>query len=100
MIPSAIVYILDASGESIQESARFSFKAGDVVIIPPYTTHQFAADSDEGFRAWLPLVRIWHGQGLLWREQPEADREREAIFRARRRIAIPPAARTRYDGFL
>jgi quercetin dioxygenase-like cupin family protein len=65
MIPSAIVYILEGSGESIQESARFSFKAGDVVVIPPYMTHQFAATSNEGFRAWLPQVRIWHGQGLL-----------------------------------
>ena len=32
MIPSGIAYILDGSGESIQESARFSFKAGDVVL--------------------------------------------------------------------
>jgi len=100
MIPSAIVYILDGSGECIQESIRFSFKAGDVVIIPPYTTHQFAAKSDDGFRAWLPQVRIWHGQGLLWREQSEANREREAIFQARRRVAIPPAVRNRYDWFL
>ena len=100
MIPSATAYILEGSGESIQESARFSFKAGDVVIIPPYTTVQFAANSDEGFRAWLPQVRIWHGQGLLWREQSEADQEREAIFQARRWVAIPPAARTRYDWFL
>ena len=46
MIPSAIAYILEGSGESIQESARFSFKAGDVVIIPPYTTYQFAATSE------------------------------------------------------
>ena len=100
MVPSAIAYILEGSGESIQESARFSFKAGDVVVIPPYTTHQFAATSNEGFRAWLPQVRIWHGQGLLWREQSEANREREAIFQARRRVTIPPATRTRYDWFL
>jgi gentisate 1,2-dioxygenase len=100
MIPSAIVYILDGSGESIQENARFSFKTGDVVIIPPYTTHQFVANSDEGFRAWLPQVRIWHGQGLLWREQLEADREREAIFQTRRRVRITSATRTRYDWFL
>ena len=49
MIPSGIAYILDGSGESIQESARFSFKAGDVVIIPPYTTVQFAANPTKGF---------------------------------------------------
>ena len=64
MVPSAIAYILEGSGESIQENARFSFRAGDVLIIPPYATYQFVATSDEGFRAWLPQVRIWHGQGL------------------------------------
>jgi quercetin dioxygenase-like cupin family protein len=100
MIPSLIAYIIEGSGESIQDGAQFPFSTGDLVIIPPYTTYQFAASSDEGFRAWLPQVRIWHGQGLLRREQSEADRERETIFQARRLVTIPLATRTRYDWFL
>src|SRR5215467_1866423 len=38
MIPSVIAYIVSGSGESIQEGKHFSFAAGDVVLVPPYTT--------------------------------------------------------------
>ena len=100
MIPSVIAYILEGSGECSQEGVKFPFAAGDVVIIPPYTTYQFAANSSEGFRAWLPQVRIWHGQGLLWRERSEADQKHEAIFQARRLVQNPMAIKTRYDWFL
>ena len=34
MIPSLIAYIIEGSGESIQDGAKFSFSAGDVVISP------------------------------------------------------------------
>ena len=111
MIPSIIAYILEGSGESIQEDVKFPFAAGDVVIIPLYRVYQFAANSEEGFRAWLPQVRLWHGQGLLCREQfdPEerrmenqtgSDQTHEAIFQARRRVQNPTATKTRYDWFL
>src|SRR4249920_1479504 len=39
MIPSLVVYIIDGSGESVQEGVKFAFAAGDVVVIPPYTTY-------------------------------------------------------------
>src|SRR5258705_12290240 len=39
MIPSLIAYIVEGSGESIQENARFAFTAGDVVIVPPYNSY-------------------------------------------------------------
>ena len=47
---------------------KIPFASGDVVIIPPYTTYQFIAHAPQGFRAWLPQIRLWHGQGLLWRD--------------------------------
>ena len=54
MIPSLIAYIIEGSGESIQEGVKFPFGEGDMVIIPPCTTYQFVAYPNEGFRAWLP----------------------------------------------
>jgi hypothetical protein len=64
MIPSLVAYIIEGSGDSIQEGAKFRFSAGDLVLIPPYTTYGFAADQRNGLRAWLPQLRLWHGQGL------------------------------------
>lgn len=111
MIPSLIVYMIEGIGESIQEGVRFPFSAGDVVIIPPYTTYQFIAYPKEGFRAWLPQIRLWHGQGLLWRDpivlgrnnlegEASSDQKVSALFESRRRIRTPAAAKTRYDWFL
>jgi len=111
MIPSLIAYIIDGSGESIQEGVKFAFAAGDVVIIPPYTMYQFVAHPKDGFRAWLPQIRLWHGQGLLWRDPTASgrcDNESEsasehniaAMFQARRQIRTPTAGKTRYDWFL
>jgi quercetin dioxygenase-like cupin family protein len=115
MIPSLIAYVIEGSGESVQDGARFRFAAGDVVIVPPYTTYQFVVDANAGLRAWLPQVRLWHGQGLLWRDDiiqrghphpgpfPEEERNQEKIaatFQARREICAPAAGTTRYDWFL
>ncbi len=71
MIPSIIAYILEGEGECIQEDISYSFTSEDVVVIPPYTTYQFVAGRRTGVRAWVPQVRLWHGQGLLWQEQFE-----------------------------
>ena len=38
---------------------------------------------NEGFRAWLPQMRLWHGQGLLWRD-PMANGEK------RNRVGVRP----------
>ncbi len=79
-------------------------------IIPPYTTYQFLADPKAGFRAWLPQLRLWHGQGLLWRDPmsegsenesaPIPDRKVKAVFQSRRRIHTSAPGKTRYDWFL
>lgn len=106
MIPSVAAYIVDGSGESIQESVHFPFTAGDVIIVPPYTTYRFAAGRGKGFRAWLPQIRLWHGQGLLSREPAAGDSETAfekrigAVFRSRRDIRKPVPGKTRYDWFL
>jgi len=114
IIPSLIAYIIEGSGESIQDGARFRFAAGDTVIVPPYTIYQFVSDAAHGVRAWLPQVRLWHGQGLLWRDGinkgsphprplPEGEGNQEkiaAIFQARREIHAPVTGKTRYDWFL
>jgi len=111
MIPSVVAYIVEGSGACFQEDARFEFSAGDVVLIPPYTTYHFSADSANGVRAWLPQLRLWHGQGLLWRdslgESPghdhnEAFSEQKvaAIFHSRRQVREPAPGKTRYDWFL
>ena len=70
-IPSMAVYILEGSGECVQDGKSYAFGAEDVVVIPPYTTHQFVASARSGFRAWVPQVRLWHVLGLLWQEQFE-----------------------------
>ncbi|MBI2989319.1 MAG: cupin domain-containing protein [Deltaproteobacteria bacterium] len=69
MIPAIVAYILEGSGESVQDGKGYPFSAEDVVVIPPYTTHHFVAGPEGGFRAWLPQVRLWHLLGLLWQEQ-------------------------------
>jgi quercetin dioxygenase-like cupin family protein len=73
MLPSQIAYVLEGSGEAIQDGTTHPFTAGDVVLVPPYTTSQWAA-GPAGLRLWLPQVRMWHVLGLLWLEQQEFQR--------------------------
>lgn len=111
MIPSLIAYIVAGSGACIQDDAKLEFTAGDLVIVPPYTTYHFVAGSRGGFRAWLPQLRLWHGQGLLWRDAPGEDQGKHendslaeqnlaAIFHSRRQTHEPAPGNTRYDWFL
>ena len=111
MIPSLVAYIIEGNGESIQDGANFPFSAGDVVIIPPYTMYQFVAHPSEGLRVWLPQIRLWHGQGLLWRDPmphgPSSDTNDvisdlkvAELFQSRRQNRKPEAGKTRYDWFL
>jgi quercetin dioxygenase-like cupin family protein len=76
MLPSQIAYALGGSGESVQDGRAHAFGAGDVVLVPPYTTSQWIAGRD-GLRVWLPQVRLWHVLGLLWLEQQEFQRTPE-----------------------
>ena len=69
MIPSMIAYIMEGRGECVQDGKSCPFEADDLVVIPPYTTHQFVADGKQRVKAWLPDVRLWHVLGLLWQEQ-------------------------------
>src|SRR5262249_58929386 len=89
----------------------FTCAAGDVVIVPSYTAYQFVAHPKNAFRLWLPQVRLWHGQGLLWRDslnQSRDDSENEtttgqkirALFQSRRQMRPAIGGKTRYDWFL
>jgi len=111
MIPSLIAYIIEGSGECIQDSAKLPFSAGDLLIVPPYTMYQFVAHPSDGLRAWLPQIRLWHGQGLLWRDptldglscndnEATEDSKVAALFQSRRGNPNREAAKTRYDWFL
>ena len=111
MIPSFVAYVIEGSGESIQNGEGFPFSAGDLVIVPPYTTYQFVAHARNGLRAWLPQIRLWHGQGLLWRDSlthsgSGIDNEKAsvekvaAVFESRRGTRNPTLGKTRYDWFL
>ena len=109
MLPSLIAYVIEGSGEAVQDGLKISFASGDVVIIPPYTTYQFIAHEQQGFRAWLPQVRLWHGQGLLWRDplsngqnENESTLEQKvgALFDSRRNVRTPAVGKTHYDWFL
>ncbi len=71
LVPSMIAYILEGSGCSVQDGEAYDFSANDLVVIPPYTTQEFIGGAKNGFRAWLPQVRLWHVLGLLWQEQFE-----------------------------
>ncbi|HVO96124.1 MAG TPA: cupin domain-containing protein [Terriglobales bacterium] len=109
MLPSLIAYIIAGGGAVVQDDLEISFGSGDVVLIPPYTTYQFIAHGQQGFRAWLPQIRLWHGQGLLWRDplsngrnesESAADGKVASLFASRRDVRAPAAERTRYDWFL
>src|SRR5215813_6001238 len=80
-------------------------------MIPSYTTYQFVAHSKNGLRLWLPQVRLWHGQGLLWRDSPNQSRDESenettlaqkigVLFKSRRQVHPTIVTKTRYDWFL
>lgn len=71
MLPSMVAYVLEGSGECVQDDQSYAFSAHDVVVIPPYTTQQWVAGGNARVRAWVPQVRLWHVLGLLWQEQFE-----------------------------
>src|SRR5262249_25019154 len=100
MIPSVIAYITAGGGACVQGGVKFEFTAGDVILIPPYTNYHFVAHPKNGLRAWLPQLRLWHGQGLLWRDalgdgqggdesDSLAERKIAAIFHSRRQTREP-----------
>src|SRR6476619_3267750 len=109
MIPSLIAYIIEGSGDCVQDGVKVSFATGDIMIVPPYTTYQLIAKRKEGFRAWLPQLRLWHGQGLLWRDpmtngekesESASDEKMAALFQSRRQVRTRAPGKTRYDWFL
>src|SRR5499433_3231393 len=67
MIPSCIAYVIEGIGDSIQDGVKVPCSAGDVVIVPSYTTYQFVAHSKNGFRLWLPPDST-----LAWARTPVA----------------------------
>jgi quercetin dioxygenase-like cupin family protein len=77
-IPAQIAYVIEGSGESVQDGKSHAFGAEDVVLTPPYTTSQLIA-GPAGLKAWLPQVRLWHVLGLLWQEQNELQRLPEGV---------------------
>jgi quercetin dioxygenase-like cupin family protein len=73
MLPSQVAYVLEGSGESVQDGKSYPFGAGDVVLVPPYTAAQWVGGTT-GTKLYLPQVRLWHVLGLLWEEQQEFQR--------------------------
>jgi quercetin dioxygenase-like cupin family protein len=73
MIPSQVAYVLEGSGECVQDGKSYAVAAEDVALIPAYTTRHFVA-GPSGVKAFLPQVRYWHLMGLLWQEEYEAQR--------------------------
>ena len=69
-LPSMAAFVLEGDGVSVQDGTEHACTAGDLVFVPPYTTHQLAA-GPSGLRAWVPEVRLWHVLGLLWHEHFE-----------------------------
>jgi quercetin dioxygenase-like cupin family protein len=109
MMPSLVAYIIKGSGEAVQDGLKIPFASGDVVIIPPYTTFKFIAHEPQGLRAWLPQIRLWHGQGLLRRDslsngqnenESTSDQKVAALFQSRRQFRAQVNGKTRYDWFL
>jgi quercetin dioxygenase-like cupin family protein len=93
-LEAQVAYVISGSGtvavgqagadSSLEaQNASGAFAAGDLVLIPPYTTAQFVAGS-EGLRAWLPQVRLWHLLGLLWQDQLELTGELPPTVEAKR----------------
>jgi quercetin dioxygenase-like cupin family protein len=70
-LPTVLAYVLEGSGEVIQDGTAHAFVADDLIVVPPYTAFQIVADRRAAVRAWLPQVRVWHLMGLLWEEQLE-----------------------------
>src|SRR5581483_4269843 len=69
-VASQSMYVISGSGQTVQEGNGYDFAAEDVIIVPPYTTHQIVAGPN-GARIWAPQVRFWHVLGLLWKDQLE-----------------------------
>jgi mannose-6-phosphate isomerase-like protein (cupin superfamily) len=69
-IPSVHAFILEGDGMCVQEDVEHPFRAGDLVMVPPYTRYRFVGGQD-GFRAWSPEIRLWHVLGLLFQEEFE-----------------------------
>lgn len=71
LLPAQVAYILEGSGECVQDGQVYSFSPEDVVVVPPYTMTRWVAGPGTKVRAWMPQVRLWHVLGLLWLEQFE-----------------------------
>lgn len=113
-IPILTMYVLEGSGSWVHEGAEHTFTAEDVVVVPPYTRHHFAA-GPEGFRGWVPETRFWHVLGLLWHEHFEGQplpgiehrigddggwdgyRVPEGVLGLEREIEVPAGADPRRD---
>lgn len=115
MLPSVYAYIVEGGGQCEQDGVKHSCAAGDLVLVPPYTTYRLIADSHRPLRAWLPQVRLWHGQGLLRRDDgqdggsphpgplPKGEGKEvdvAAIMAARRQVVTLATGNTGYDWFL
>ncbi|MBW4062069.1 cupin domain-containing protein [Candidatus Saccharibacteria bacterium] len=67
------LYLVAGSGTSVLDGDEQPFAAGDIVVVPAGTKHNFIASSDEPLKIITTYGPAHHPDGLIHKTKAEAD---------------------------
>lgn len=68
-----VLYLVEGRGKSVLSGAETDFQAGDIVLVPAGTEHNFIAAADAPLKIITTYSPPHHANGLIHRTKAEAD---------------------------
>lgn len=65
--------LVEGSGKAVLNGETATFKAGDIVVVPAGTEHNFVADDDSGMKIITTYSPPHHADGTVHKTKADAD---------------------------
>lgn len=70
-----VLYLVEGSGQAVLNGAQQPFEAGDAVLVPAGTKHNFVAAPDTPLKIITTYAPPHHPDGLIHKTKAQADTE-------------------------
>jgi mannose-6-phosphate isomerase-like protein (cupin superfamily) len=84
-----VLYLVQGAGQAVLDGQASSYSAGDVVLVPAGTKHNFIANSSQSMKIITTYSPPHHPDGTVHKTKADADAEEK-----KKKVAISTAATT------